>query len=611
MKVLFFAPHSAIWVHAFPEALIAESLCQSGYEVVYVTCGEALQDQCVAMNAVGMDFRTPLSERISVCNRCNAYKKILKRRLGLDGYDLAEVLQAEDREQLQSVLATASSDNFLELEMYGVPVGRYALYELLLDRKKIDLELTKDEWLQYVAALRGAAVALLAGRRILDREAPDRIVVYNSLYSVNHVMCDLARRRGVLQYFLHAGGNLAHRLQTTLLGQDSTLAYVKQLVGKWPEFRDRPCPPSVMRRITDHFLVLFSGTSVFGYSSAGSGSEVDLRARYGVGRDQRLLVATMSSYDERVAAQTIGALPSETVLLFPKQVDWIEALVDFIKARDDLFLLIRVHPREFPNKRERVKSTHAALLEQVFRDLPANVAVNWPTDHVSLYDLANEADVFLNAWSSAGKEMSLLGLPVVIYSPELVFYPADLNYHATSEAEFFRQIEVALEDGWSFERSRRTYRWLAVEFSYGLIDISDSYPRYQQTHPTTRPGVIERIRRRLNPHLSQERDCSARAPTLRAKSQIDRVLKSGMMTALEAFDGDTVSTVTLADETSALRLELARIRQALYGDARRDALPLACEQTGERREPHRDHRMTRSNLACLARRTPRSGCQDG
>ncbi len=483
MKVLFFAPHSAIWVHAFPEALIAESLRQSGHDVVYVTCGEILQDQCVAMNAVGMDFRTPLPERVSVCSRCNARKKILKRRLGLHGYDLAEVLQAEDRDQLQTVLESVSPHNFLELEMRGVPVGRYALYEVLLDRKKIDLDLSEEEWLQYLAALRGAVLALLAGRRILDREAPDRIVVYNSLYSVNRVVCDLARRRGVLQYFLHAGGNLAHRLQTTLLGQDSTLTYVRHLVGKWPEFQGRPCPPSLMRSITDHFLVLFSGTSVFGYSSAAGGAEMDLRARYGVRRDQRLLVATMSSYDERFAAQTIGALPSEPVLLFPKQVDWIEALVDFVQARDDLFLLIRVHPREFPNKRERVKSPHATLLEGVFRRLPANVAVNWPTDQVSLYDLANEADVFLNAWSSAGKEMSLLGLPVVIYSPELVFYPADLNYLATSEAAFFRQIDAALEDGWSLERSRQTYRWLAVEFGYGLVDLSDSYPRSEQELP--------------------------------------------------------------------------------------------------------------------------------
>jgi len=32
------APHAAIWVHAFPEALLAESLAKNGHEIIYVTC---------------------------------------------------------------------------------------------------------------------------------------------------------------------------------------------------------------------------------------------------------------------------------------------------------------------------------------------------------------------------------------------------------------------------------------------------------------------------------------------------------------------------------------------------------------------------------------------
>jgi len=38
------------------KALVAETLLQSGHEVAYVTCGEVLKDQCVAMSAFGLDF---------------------------------------------------------------------------------------------------------------------------------------------------------------------------------------------------------------------------------------------------------------------------------------------------------------------------------------------------------------------------------------------------------------------------------------------------------------------------------------------------------------------------------------------------------------------------
>ena len=87
-------------------------------------------------------------------------------------------------------------------------------------------------------------------------------------------------------------------------------------------------------------------------------------------------------------------------------MDWIRALVRYVARREDLCLIIRVHPREFPNKREMVLSEHAKMLQVALSELPDNVKVNWPTDKVSLYDLANITDAFANAWSSAGKEMA-------------------------------------------------------------------------------------------------------------------------------------------------------------------------------------------------------------
>src|SRR5437773_12022868 len=143
MKVLFFAPHSAIWVHAFPEALVAETLLQSGHDVVYVTCGEVLKDQCVAMSAYGLDFRSPLADRERVCERCNSNSKIIRNRIGLKGYDMADVLQPGDLRQITDIVSGLDDSNYLRLQIDGVPVGRYALYELILHRKKNDLHLTE------------------------------------------------------------------------------------------------------------------------------------------------------------------------------------------------------------------------------------------------------------------------------------------------------------------------------------------------------------------------------------------------------------------------------------------------------------------------------------
>ncbi|HEX4984479.1 MAG TPA: hypothetical protein VFV71_00275 [Burkholderiales bacterium] len=576
MKIVFFSPHSAIWIHAFPEGLVAESLQQSGHEVTYVTCGGMLDAQCVVMSSTGVDYRDPLEKRRQVCTQCTARKQLLKKKLGLIGYDLAEMLQKQDVLEIEDILRNVNEFTFLGLEIDGIPVGRYALYELILRKKKGNTNLDKEEWLEYKALLRGALVAFFAGRRILEREKPDRVVTYNSLYAVTRVFSHIAQKRGATSYFLHAGGNLSRRLQTLMIGRDHTLHFIKNLIEQWSRLKSQPCSASMIDQITQHFLVLFSGRSIYSYSTAAGRHTLDVRSRFGVRKDQQLLVAAMSSPDERFAAETVGALQPVENALFPTQREWIDALLEYVSERSDLFLLVRVHPREFPNRREGTLSQNAEILMKVLENLPPNVRVNWPSDGISLYDLANHADVILNAWSSAGKEMALLGLPVVAYSPELFFYPGDLNYIGETRESYFRCIEEALQKGWSIERSRNVFRWLAVEYGQGLIDISDSYRHMEGSLGIAR-RAWHRFRKTMDGLYVEKRDCRRRAALLAARLQINALLSTGAVTPLELCDVPPAQPGALDAEDRALRRALGRIGVALYGtdDRRNESGPLA------------------------------------
>src|SRR5712691_1545322 len=459
MKILFFSPHTAIWVHAFPEALVAEALQQGGHEIVYVTCGRQLRRYCVAMSAHNVLPNAPDSTKLTICESCDARKHLLREQFGLKGYDLSGLISQEDESRVEEILRRLTLDSILTLEVEGIPVGRLALYQLMLCRKRIDLDLSEQEWSEYLIELRNTLYALYASLKLLDRERPDRVVVYNAMYSVNRVCCKVAEQRGIPHYFMHAGGNLSNRLQTLLLGRGDAFAYMPHCVNAFPKFAHLPCTGRLLRLVTDHYLELLRGRSVFVYSSRKRRGVFDARSRFGVKACQKLLLVTMGSYDEEVAAEMVGARRHSSTSLFPTQVEWVRALLAFAKSRSDVFLLIRVHPREFPNRREGAKSQHAAVLEEALRGLPENAAVNWPSDDISLYDLADHTDVVLNSWSSTGKEMSLLGLPVVIYSRELAFYPPELNYVGTTHEEYFACIERAMTEGWSRERVRQAYRW--------------------------------------------------------------------------------------------------------------------------------------------------------
>lgn len=565
MKVLFFAPHSAIWIHAFPEALVAEALVHEGHEIVYVTCGRQLEAGCVAMSALGVFSDASSERKAEVCRRCEGNKRILIREFGFSGCDLSDALTTEDLVETDRILSDITRDNFFELAVSGVDVGRIALYEFLLDRKKSTLGFETDaEWRQYLVGLKNTLYAVLGGKRLLEKELPDAVVVYNALYSLNRAVCELATARGISHYFLHAGGNLAHRLQTLLLAKGNTFDLLRHAVEVWPAYRDVPIDSQIAQTVTDHFLELLRGRSVFAYSAPRSVDKKNFVEKFGISSSQKVICATLSSYDERFAAETIGALVQSKDLLFPTQARWVEALIEFVRTRPDRFLVIRVHPREFPNKREGVKSLHASKLEAMLRNLPSNVAVNWPTDGLSLYDLAEIVDVFLNAWSSVGKEMSLLGIPVVLYSSDLPLYPADINYLGTTYQTYFDAVEQAITDGWQPKNIVRTYRWCAIEYARMLVDISDAYGGTEHL-PV---GILDRVRAKLFrtffPYRQQLFDCRTRPTQPRSESAINAFFISGAQTVLDLEHPALASQESVSSELAVLRREIGRILKVMY-----------------------------------------------
>jgi hypothetical protein len=560
VKVLFFSPHSAIWIHAFPEALVAEALAQHGNEIVYVGCGGLLKSHCIPMAAYAIPFAASASTKERLCRTCGKYKNILRKRFALGGMDLTDSVNEEDFCVADALSSSVTPENCLDLVLDGVEVGRISTYELLLQSKKIELSFDEEEWRQYRASLRNAILILRVMRRIIELTRPDRIVVYNALYSPNRIVCRLAELAGIPQYFLHAGDNLSNRLQRLIIARGHAFEYYGYLRDKWIEVQDQPISLEAMQSGTDHFLEVAKGRSMWAYSAA-SGKDTDLRRRFDIPPGRKIICAVMSSSDERFSGELTGVVQANIPTIFATQVDWIKALVRYVGGREDLALIIRVHPREFPNKREGVLAEHARVLQAVLADLPANVKVNWPTDNISLYDLANIADIFANAWSTAGKEMVWLGLPVVLYSNDLTLYPPSLNYVGTTEPEYFRKIEQALSDGWDPERIRKTYRWCALEYRNAAVDISESFSKSE--HRSFMERVLGKLMRGIVPTHEQEADCRNRASHLLSSGRINKMFEDGLRSLLDLDELGT--TVSRSQETDFLKQEVRRLVDGIYG----------------------------------------------
>lgn len=542
-KVLIFAPHAGIWVHSVPEAILAHNIRETGYEVVYVTCDGTFSKYCVVMSAHGVDQDSPAWQKKRVCQKCTKSGRHIAERYNFRRLSLKDYLTDTDGKTVQNILESAQAQNLYSMQLEGIPLGRRSLYEFLLQYKKSDLNFSEKEWSHFLMALDGAARSTLAGKKILDQEKPDIVIAYNTQYSVNGVIEELCKLKQIPIYYIHGGLNISRSVRDISIAHAPPPTYYKKVASHWKDFAKKPCSPEQLARVSDHFKELFKANSVFVYSSPLEQKALNIRQLYKIRPDQKILVATMSSYDERFAAEANGTLAPVTDAIFSSQIEWVKFLIQYIRTRPDLFLLVRVHPREFPNKREKVKSQHALNLEQALKTLPNNAAINWPNDNVSLYRLAQEASVFLNAWSSTGKEMSLLGLPVILYTPKLPFYAPEINYIAETKEDYIAAIEDALKTPFSFERVKEAYRLFVLEFERPTFDLWPAMDKPRHQKPTFLRKVINKLTK-VSTSISGLKQMTEKNPSLpHIQSDLHSLLSTNADTLLSArkpseFAGD-------------------------------------------------------------------------
>ena len=164
---------------------MAEVLKQNGHDIVYVGCGRTFSRGCVCMSAQHVGADSDEMERIAVCNTCIRYKSIIREQFELSGYDLDTVWSSSDPDQAERIVKSVTSKALLQLTFDGTEVGRADLSTLLLIHKRAShLDFTEDEWRILRIELGNTVRSFLACRKILDRERPDRVILYSLGYSV-------------------------------------------------------------------------------------------------------------------------------------------------------------------------------------------------------------------------------------------------------------------------------------------------------------------------------------------------------------------------------------------------------------------------------------------
>ncbi len=495
-RYLWFAPHAGLWPSFRLEHRLADSLARAGRPVTLVQCGQVLDAYCPVMSADRLRVDSPRSAKQESCRDCRFNAGIARERAAYRPVLLDAYVTPAIRDRATSTARAVTPQTWADLVVDDIPVGRYAAYLSLLHHKVPEVTATPAAWAEYRSDLRNALLVLGALPALLADVDPTHVVVYNPLYPTNRMLAELAAQRGLGLVGVHAGAYIPERYET--VGVYGHIANSQTLVDS-PTVRaslDRPCTPAEVAAVGRHLGELVAGTDPWVYSSAPQRSDpVGLRRRLGLRPHAPVAVVLLSSPDETRASMAVDAeFHRDPERGYSDIAEFIRAVRGMAAASPDLDVVLRLHPRLTPNKRETVTSPDLTAILAEFADLPPNAHVNAPGDGVSLYDLAGIASAAVNQSSSSGLEFLALGLPVVSFDPvRQGAYPPTFGpcVERDDPAGLAAAVARAVRSGRRLDRSVAAFRWYATVTLRDLLLLDDvaPTPRANDTSGPSRAGL--------------------------------------------------------------------------------------------------------------------------
>ena len=501
MNILIFSPYSGIWVHSMPEIVVARELLNAGNKVHIIRCDGILKKYCPAMTAYGLSYNSSDKKKAKICSSCKDARELLDDYSGVSTTFLEDHLSSDDSIDIETILNSVNLGNFERFRIDDLPIGKFACYEILLNHKISDVMQLEHIWQEYIENLRQCIITYRAVSKFLLTNKIDRVVVYNSLYSLNRTTVKCAEKFEIPWSTIHGGKNTEDMLQTLTVNSSDSHDLLLARSDEWYEWQDVPLNSGEIISVKKNLEYLFGAKSAFSYStSKKSITPVILRNKYNIDKKTKVLLCILSSADERFAADVVESLDFQMTSIdssiFSNTYEWISYLIKFTEKHQEFHLIIRVHPREFPNHRESVQSTRGIELLQLSKKQHERVSWNLPSDETSLYDLAEITDVVLNGTSTAGIELMALGLPVVIFDSDKLFsYPREFNYVGESLDDYENAILKATEDGWSLKNSINAFRYRSFLFNVATLSLRDIVPS-RTTWSMDR--IIDGLRNRKN-----------------------------------------------------------------------------------------------------------------
>jgi hypothetical protein len=486
-RVVVFDIFSGIWPHTLLLNKVIGQLDPNKFEVVHVSCGSLFEKFCTVMESRKKTLDPNVNLSKLDCLDCNfsaktssffiSSKGLSKQSNALRLSDFwSKELEAIADSEIISIINGEYDENYL---LNGVPIVKFALYETIIKFKKLDLEFSPDEKSYLDSQISNNVRAQLATKEFFASDSQFDIALFHSPeYGANNTISSVANSIGIASYSIRGSSNLSEMNTSAMIWRWDYKPETQPAFRNWEKSKDLSITNEELRRAQAHVEQLKIGKSPFVYSAAQKQNTLstDALSVLGVPSGKRVVVLSLSSTDETVASKIIGRGHKTNFpgTVFESQFDWVKTTVDWASKRSDVTLIIRLHPRDLPNKRDPLESRQHSIWMELLSNLPKNCILNHPNQRIPFADICRVSDVLVTGWSSTALEALMMGVPVVTYDQSLPEFPVSLQLSGSTKNEYFSNLDIALLQGASQRGVLKinAERWLVHSLVRGAVRLS-------------------------------------------------------------------------------------------------------------------------------------------
>lgn len=497
--VVLFIPESGIYSYMRGLAVLGDAIKKQGGSVLVTRdTGQMLRSPIMAMYGLPANISEKEKTKINKINN-----RILKSAQKKYKFSIIEISDLIDSETLLEIdnLCSSNSSNLEDVNFRGFPVGKIAQYDFILETKfPYSFDISNIQKELYVMYIKNTALAIVISDKICERFNPSLMITFNE-YAQCQAVRYSAANHNVSRFALTYPVNFNIDASRFSMWQSTCEYWRYRHCQNWNNNKSVPVKESDIIKCWGDIIFRMYGFGSHIFSFKKEGDPVSVFKNLGLSNKRKTIVVYTSSQDERGSVEIAMKIWGEDNFVtdvFSDQISWLHMLRKYVEERDDIQIVVRIHPREGARK-YGFDSKHLQQLKDNFSENYNNFFVIWPDDIISSYDLMELADVCLVSWSLMGQEAARLGIPVLSYTKNMYYPDDDFIQVASTIDEYKKRLDDMLNMNYSWSHLVKAVRFYHWRTFIPSLDLSETVPSdFEDTNiwpevPASKVSVINDI----------------------------------------------------------------------------------------------------------------------